>query len=232
MAKNPDLDRLKNEYKRREHEIRFREIYSLSNRSYLFQIERRNKALLDEFAVLPKDYWCSQTILEVGCGIGNVLSEFISFGFQPKLMFGIDLLLGRLIQGHENSPLLNFQCADAEYLPYSANKFDMILQFTAFSSILDPKTKIVMAADMLRVLKDKGMIIWYDFWLNPTNKQTRGIKPKEIKSLFPNCNFKFHKITLAPPIARRIVPISWSFAVFLESLKILNSHYLVIIQKK
>jgi len=83
---------------------------------------------------------------------------------------------------------------------------------------------------MLRVLKPNGIILWYDFWLNPTNPQTRGIRPKEIRELFPNCNFEFHKITLAPPIARRIVPLSWGLALFLEGLKIFNSHYLVVIR--
>ena len=71
---------------------------------------------------------------------------------------------------------------------------------------------------------------WYDFWLNPTNPQTRGIRPAEIRRLFPNCRYEFHKITLAPPIARRVVPISWMLALFLESLKIFNSHYLVAIR--
>jgi hypothetical protein len=74
------------------------------------------------------------------------------------------------------------------------------------------------------------LILWYDFWLNPTNKQTRGIRPPEIRRLFPGCGFEFHRITLAPPLARRIVPISWLLAALLEKLKLLNTHYLVAIQ--
>jgi hypothetical protein len=78
------------------------------------------------------------------------------------------------------------------------------------------------------------------FRSNPTNPQTRGIRPAEtcpersrrIIRLFPNCRYEFHKITLAPPIARRIVPISWMLALFLESLKIFNSHYLVAIRPR
>ena len=83
---------------------------------------------------------------------------------------------------------------------------------------------------MLRVLrspdpasgKPGGMILWYDFWLNPINPQTRGIRPAEIKRLFPNCLYEFHRITLAPPIARKLAPISWGLCLFLESLKIFN----------
>ena len=73
------------------------------------------------------------------------------------------------------------------------------------------------------------MILRYDFRLNPTNPQTRGTRPKEIKRLFPGCAFEFHKITLAPPLARRVVPVSWMLACGLERLTIFNSHYLVAI---
>jgi len=48
--------------------------------------------------------------------------------------------------------------------------------------------------------------------------------------LFPNCSYEFHRITLAPPLARRIVPISWILAYGLERLTIFNSHYLVAIR--
>ena len=74
------------------------------------------------------------------------------------------------------------------------------------------------------------MILSYDFWLNPTNPQTRGIRPAEIKQLFPNCHYEFHRITLAPPLARRLAPVSWGLCLFLESLKIFNTHYLVAIR--
>jgi hypothetical protein len=105
-------------------------------------------------------------------------------------------------------------------------------QFTAFSSILEMSVKESMASEMLRVLKDDGVIVWYDFWWNPTNQQTAGIQLKEIRHLFPGCQFSWKKITLAPPITRRIVPLSWSFALFLESLKVFNTHNLVLIQKQ
>ena len=45
------------------------------------------------------------------------------------------------------------------------------------------------------------------FWLNPTNPQTRGVRPAEIRQLFPGCSFKFERITLAPPITRRLARI-------------------------
>jgi len=72
---------------------------------------------------------------------------------------------------------------------------------------------------------------YYDFWLNPTNPQTRGIRPAEIRHLFPGCQIEFHRITLAPPIARRLVPISWQLSALLEKLLVFNSHYLSVIRR-
>lgn len=82
-----------------------------------------------------------------------------------------------------------------------------------------------------RLARPNALILWYDFWLNPTNQQTRGLRPAEIRQLFPNCAIQFHKITLAPPLARRVVPIYWGLAFFLESLGIFNTHYLAVIRK-
>jgi len=128
-------------------------------------------------------------------------------------------------------PLANLSNADGQRLPYLPEIFDLVVQFTAFSSILDPQLKQNMAAEMLRVLKPRGALIWYDFWWNPTNIQTKGIRFKEIRTLFPGCSLIIRRITLAPPIARKVVPISLSFAQALESFRILNSHYLVLIRK-
>jgi ubiquinone/menaquinone biosynthesis C-methylase UbiE len=157
---------------------------------------------------------------------------FLRYGATASNLSGIDILLDRVVLAKQTLPESKISCADGQFLPYESAQFDILLQFTAFSSILDPQIKRNMASEMLRVLKPDGVILWYDFWWNPTNPQTAGIKPKEIKILFSNCVFKLHKITLAPPIARLIVPISWALAVILESLKVFNSHYLAIITKQ
>jgi len=57
-----------------------------------------------------------------------------------------------------------------------------------------------------------------------------GIRPAEIRELFPGCQIQFRKITLAPPIARKLAPVSWGLCYLLESLKIFNTHYLAAIR--
>jgi hypothetical protein len=83
---------------------------------------------------------------------------------------------------------------------------------------------------MRRVLKPGGLLLWYDFWLNPLNRQTRGVRPSEIRALFPNCRYTFRRVTLAPPVTRWLAPHSWLSCYLLENLRVFNTHYLAIIQ--
>jgi SAM-dependent methyltransferase len=175
----------------------------------------------------------------VGCGGGGVLAELLSFGAAPGDLFGVDLLRDRLSYAHGRLPGSHFYNADGQRLPFPSRSFDLALQFTALSSVLDPNIRQTICREMLRVLrspepvtgKPTGLVVWYDFWLNPTNPQTRGIRPEEIRQLFPGCRYEFRRITLAPPLTRRLAGVSWGLCLFLESLKFLNTHYLAIIQR-
>ncbi|HQF61055.1 MAG TPA: class I SAM-dependent methyltransferase [Anaerolineaceae bacterium] len=227
-----DLDRMRNEYSARARRFAGKDLYSVFNTSYLFALQNRQRDLLRALRKTGFQSFCGQRILEIGCGGGGVLLEYLSIGAEPERLFGVDLLPDRLFEAHNKLPLSCLSCTDGQDLPFPAKTFDLVLQYTAFSSVLDDQIKRRMASDMLRVLKPDGLIVWYDFWLNPTNLQTRGIQPKEIRRLFGGCDIHFHKITLAPPIARRIVPISWGIGLFLESLKIFNSHFLAIIRPR
>ena len=161
----------------------------------------------------------------------SALQDLLRVGAPSQGLFGADLLLSPLRSAATRLPRQGVLQADGQDLPFQDEQFDLALQFTAFSSVLDEGVRRHMAAEMLRVLKPGGAVLWYDFWLNPTNRQTRGIRPAEIRSLFPGCSFTMRKITLAPPIARRVVPISWGMAQLLEALKLFNSLYLVLMRK-
>ena len=225
-----DITRLRTEYADRRRRLASSDIYSPFNRANLFALQQRQRntlALLRSNGFYPLE---DRHIFELGCGSGGVLLEYLTCGATPFQLHGTDLLPDRVAEAHTYLPYLPLTCADGQNLPYPSTSFDLVLQYTAFSSILDDGVKANLAREILRVLRPKGMILWYDFWLNPTNRQTLGIRPKEIRALFPSCTFEFHRITLAPPIARRLVPISWLLSAFLEKLALFNTHYLVAIR--
>lgn len=230
MPEAADLQRLRKEYSDRSQRLRAQNVYSVFNRAFLFLIQQREQALLNLINQNGLSDFTNQRILEIGCGGGGVLLEFLRYGVEMPRLTGIDLLHDRLAAAHRRLPGAALAGADGQTLPFCAGQFDWVLQYMAFSSILDGGIKTRIALDMLRVLKPHGAIVWYDFWLNPTNRQTKGIAPAEIRGLFPGCTVELHKITLAPPLARRIVPWSWDLGRILESLSLFNSHYLALIR--
>ncbi|MBI5296398.1 MAG: class I SAM-dependent methyltransferase [Chloroflexi bacterium] len=225
-----EITRIRQEYASRADRLRGSDLYSLFNPAQLFTIQQRQRNIakyLRKHGFYPL---VDRSILEVGCGAGRVLLETLSFEASSQSLHGTDLLFDRLKHAHQvvaNLPLTN---ADAQNLPYASQSIDLVMQLTVFSSILDKNVRSQVAREMIRVLKPGGLILFYDFWLNPTNQQTCGILPLEIKRLFPDCKYEFHRITLAPPIARKLAPISWGLCLFLEGLGIFNTHYLSIIR--
>jgi SAM-dependent methyltransferase len=168
----------------------------------------------------------------MGCGNGGVLAEYLHLGALPESLFGIDVIFDRLPHAHHILPDAGIANADGQSLPFPSQSFDLVVQSTALSSILDHGVRRNISMEMLRVLKPTGIIISYDFWLNPGNPHTYGIRPSEIKRLFPACKYEFHKITLAPPLARWVVPLSWELAMLLERLLVFNTHYMALIVPK
>lgn len=226
VSEHPDLRRLRSEYARRLDECGR---YSLFNAGHLFAAQSRQRAVLRSLrrsGLYPLD---KRRILEVGPGTGGILLETLSYGAEAAGLFGADLLFDRVHAAHQRLATLPLTCADGQRLPYPAHTFDLSMQFTVFSSILSDDVRWNMAQELVRVTRRSGTIIWYDFWLNPTNEQTRGIRPAEIRHLFPNCRLEFERITLAPPIARRLTPVSWGLSWALETLKVFNTHYLATI---
>lgn len=205
--------------------------YSMFNPAALFAYQQRQVwilKILGQYGFFPlRDH----RILEVGCGSGGVLTEFLRYGATPSQLFGIDIIRSSIEAAHDHLPHLPLIYGDGQTLPFPSGHFQLVMQYTALSSILDDEIKTNMAREMLRVLDpDKGVILSYDFWINWVNRQTRGVPPDELRRLFPNCTFQFHRITLAPPIARRLVKISRLLCCFLEKLTFLNTHYLVVIR--
>jgi SAM-dependent methyltransferase len=87
--------------------------------------------------------------------------------------------------------------------------FDVVFQGTVFSSILDPKLRQSLAEKMKSLLRPGGIILWYDFTFdNPKNKNVTGIRKKEILENYgPWSKAEFYRVTLAPPLGRRIGPL-------------------------
>ena len=167
-------------------------------------------------------------ILEVGCGAGGILLEYLGYGARPADLFGVDVLSDKLAQARQRSPNINILTSDAQQLPFGDGQFDLVTQYTVFSSVLHTAVRKQIANEMVRVLKPGGYIVWYDFWPNnPWNPDVRGIRLDEVKRLFPNAQYDIQRIVLAPPIARPLARISPLACQLLELVPWLRSNYMM-----
>jgi len=67
------------------------------------------------------------------------------------------------------------------------------------------------------------MIIIYDFtWNNPANRDVRKVTSSNIQRLFPSATIQTCRLTLAPPIARRIPAWLYPFV----NIPVLKTHRL------
>ncbi|MGH7797799.1 MAG: class I SAM-dependent methyltransferase [Candidatus Binatia bacterium] len=207
--------------------------YSWFDSGHIFmlqEIEQRMLGALKRHGMAPLQ---SRQILEIGCGNGHWLREFIKWGASPQNLAGVDLLAERLAQACRLSPPgVAFMSGNAAQLELADESFDIVLQATVFTSMLDFAHKQKVAAEMLRVLRPAGVVLWYDFRINnPRNPDVRGIKKAEIEKLFPGCHIALETTTLLPPLLRALARYSWLGCHLLSALPWMCTHYLGTIRK-
>jgi len=237
MPGTSESARIAAEYQRREEQIPAGS-YIWSHPSNLLlhqQAVRGCIAMLDRAGRFPPR---GKAIADIGCGDGAWLLEFAQWGASPDSLAGIDLNRERVQRARQRLPQADLRTGNAGELPWPDGSFDLVSQFTVFTSILDPAMERAVATEMLRVLKPEGVILWFDFRCNnPWNKNVRGIGAQRIESLFPGCQVDLAPVLLAPPLARlitgkTITAWSWPLAELLYTIPLLRTHFAGLIRRK
>ena len=233
--KSPELlreeARIKTAYKER---VKPAGYYSWFDPGNLFVVHEREKILLKALRQHGRDPLAGNRFLEVGCGSGHWLREFIKWGVSPADVTGIDLRPDAIaIASRLCPPGVTLQCSSGSALNFQDESFDLVLQSMVFTSVLDERMRQQMAREMIRVVKKSGLMIWYDFFVdNPWNPDVRGVRKAEIKRLFPGCHIELERVSLALPLTKMLAPWSWMTCHLLSRMRFLNTHYLGLIQKR
>jgi SAM-dependent methyltransferase len=165
-------------------------------------------------------------ILDFGCGSGWDLLELLALGAAAERLVGVDLLASRLARARRMLPAAALCRANGNALPHRDAAFDLIVQHTVFSSILDDAHRRLVAAELGRVLRPGGSLLWYDLRVdNPRNADVRRVSRAELRALFPGWQLTIRSATLAPPIARRLARLSWLAAAIAGRLPFLRTHW-------
>ncbi len=229
-AGTTETERIRDAYVRRA-ERGADERYSLDDPANQYLFERRERdltALLQRYTLMPL---AGRDIIDVGCGNGALLRDLARLGADADRCHGIDLLPERVEAARERDPRMTLRAGDASLLPYDDASFDVALQFTLLSSVLDGEMRRAIASETMRVLRSGGVLIWYDFIWNPGNRDARGIGLGELRRLYPGCSIDARRVTLAPPVTRRLARISPTLCRALEAVPLLRSHLLAAVGK-
>jgi ubiquinone/menaquinone biosynthesis C-methylase UbiE len=166
------------------------------------------------------------SVLEIGCGAGGNLTEFIRMGLDPARMTGIELVDERLEQARERLPgSVTLIAGDAAQQPVAPESQSIVMLSTVMSSVLDDAFQERLAAVAWAAVKPGGALLWYDFaYNNPRNPDVRGVPFKRVQALFPEATTIKRRVTLAPPIARRVAAVHPFFYTVFNTVPLLRSH--------
>jgi len=201
------------------------DLYSIFNPGELYMRQSRERATLKLLKTLERSDFQDKKILEVGCGRGHQIGEYLRWGALPANITAIDLLPAFVEESNTRFPGCTITEGSALDLNIDDESFDVVSQSTVMSSILADSDRKQMAQEMVRVLRPGGMILWSDFRLNsPGNKNVRKVSRKDIEELFSGLELHIKSNNLLPPLVRRLAPVSYTLTSLLDSIPVLHSH--------
>jgi|GEM_PF-2719222 len=149
-----ETDRVRERYQRR---MILTDLYNPLNPSVYMAKQERERALIrliTEAGLTPVN---NKRVLEVGCGSGSNILQLIELGFNPELIVANELLEERVqIARKRLPPDVQIIQGDASELKLAPNFFDIVLQSTVFTSLLDVSFQQKLANKIWELTKPGG----------------------------------------------------------------------------
>lgn len=207
--------------------------YSMLSAATWQTVQERQREMLKLFVRAGIADLAGLRLVEVGAGSGGNLLELLRVGFAAENLRGVELLPDRAEHARRVLPAaLDFQVGDACELPVAPGSLDIVYQSVVFSSLLDDAFQQRLAGAMWRWLKPGGAVLWYDFtYDNPANRDVRGVPLSRVRALFPEGRIRRRRVTLAPPIARRVCRVHPAMYMLFNAVPLLRTHLLCWIEK-
>ena len=157
-----EIVKIKQRYKKRRGLMGF--LYSPLNPSVYLSQQEKERKFIDWVRTEGIQPLKDKKMLEIGCGYGINLLQMMKLGFLPENLVGNELLEERVENAKKFLPSsIRIYPGDATELNFQENSFDVVLQSTVFSSILDDECQQKLADKMWFFTKSGGGVLWYDF---------------------------------------------------------------------
>ncbi len=152
---------------------------------------------LDEFLIeLKKSHSNFQDIalLDLGCGNGGMIEQFILKGFKEQNIIGIDLSKKRIELAQKKFPKVTFRAENG--LTFKEEKvFNLITAFDLYSHIPDAKSIIEGLINVNAHLEENGFFLWFDIcskdhYNSQKGNDSWGFSNKQMIDLADKAGFK------------------------------------------
>lgn len=210
--------------------------YSDVDPVYLQRVQSMERAYLDAMRRLGLAQHLSELkVLDYGCGNGRWAGRWIAWGAKAKNVYGVDVRQSAVDVAQQALPCCEFRICQSGAIPHANASFDVCVANLAFSSMLSDGVRAEAAKELIRVLRPGGIAFIFDFaYRNKSNPNVRPVLRSEIVDLFSGLREALSlRLVLAPPIARRLVPISRLVADAVEtSVPFLRTHRLWALRRR
>jgi ubiquinone/menaquinone biosynthesis C-methylase UbiE len=204
-------------------------LWDRRNRGYRRLIEERDRELIATVRAAVSG--AGDRLLDIGCGEGSLV-DLLGNGGVPAIYAGIDLREEVIDEARATHGVGPFTVASADALPFPNDAFEVVVASTLFSSVPSPEMEHAIAGEISRVLRPGGWLVWYDLrYGNPWNPAVHGISRGRLEQLFPGWRREVRSITLLPPLARRLGPLTPVAYPLLHAVPPLRSHLIGRLQR-
>jgi SAM-dependent methyltransferase len=141
-------------------------------------------------------------VLDAGCGGGYWLEALARSGVAAERLHGVDIRTERLAPRPGLPDEVELRAADLRALPYPSESFELVLLFTALSSLASGGDVQSALREARRVLAPGGAVLVYEPRIpNPFNRATRWIRRAELERGLGG-PVAAHPLTPLPPLLR------------------------------
>jgi ubiquinone/menaquinone biosynthesis C-methylase UbiE len=156
----------------------------LTNSEVVFQTFAFDRANIRALQQLPIDR-AKAKILDVGCGAGASLIQFIRLGFRAENLSGVDSSQERIAQAQARFPNVDFRWGSAGAMDFADSTFEIVFESTLFMMLTVEDEAQRIAREMLRVTRHGGYLMLVDWRYSRKRREDhRAMSRKRIASLF------------------------------------------------